>query len=485
MSARAESAGHGRPPAGAAPGRRRVTHRPSSGHAGRHARPICTNALHDRSARPISTTRPHEPPPARGTRHRRTTLERSVATSPRSVAVIPARGGSKGVPLKNLQAVGGRSLVARAVEACLPAVDLVVVSTDHEQIAAEARAAGARVVERPAALSGDTATSESAVLHALDALLPEGVDPQVTVLVQATSPFIDATALANAVRRVLDDEDDSVLAAAPTHVFTWRVDDGRAVAVGHDAAHRPRRQDREPLYAETGAFYAMRTSGLRAGGHRFFGRTGIEVVDEATAVEIDTPADLAVARTLADEHAAAQRPGSTDGDATDGDAIDVDALVTDFDGVHTDDAAHVDAAGNESVRVLRGDGLGVARLRRAGVPVLILSTETDGVVSARARKLRVECLQAVEDKASALRAWMAERGLDPARVAYVGNDVNDLPALALVGWPVAVADARPEVLAAARVVLRSAGGHGAVREVTDRVLAARQDDGPAPAGVAR
>ena len=159
--------------------------------------------------------------------------------------------------------------------------------------------------------------------------------------------------------------------------------------------------------------------------------------------------------------------------------------MTDFDGVHTDDAAHVDAAGNESVRVLRGDGLGVARLRRAGVPVLILSTETDGVVSARARKLRVECLQAVEDKASALRAWMAERGLDPARVAYVGNDVNDLPALALVGWPVAVADARPEVLAAARVVLRSAGGHGAVREVTDRVLAARQDDGPAPAGVAR
>ena len=398
--------------------------------------------------------------------------------------MIPARGGSKGVPLKNLQAVGGRSLVARAVAACLPAVDLVVVSTDHDEIAAQARAAGARVVVRPAELSGDTASSESAVLHALDVLLPEGVDPEVTVLVQATSPFIDATALANAVRRVLDDEDDSVLAAAPTHVFTWRVEDGRALAVGHDAAHRPRRQDREPLYAETGAFYAMRTAGLRAGGHRFFGRTGIEVVDEATAVEIDTPADLAVARTLADEHPSATGRDEAS-DAWADTAIDVDALVTDFDGVHTDDAAHVDAAGNESVRVLRGDGLGVARLRRAGVPVLILSTETNGVVSARARKLRVECLQAVEDKASALTAWMAERGLDPARVAYVGNDVNDLRALALVGWPVAVADARPEVLAAARVVLRAAGGHGAVREVTDRVLAAREDDGPAPAGVAR
>lgn len=387
--------------------------------------------------------------------------------------MIPARGGSKGVPLKNLERVGDESLVARAVAAAAVGVDLVVVSTDHPQIADEARRCGARVVDRPAELSGDTATSESAVLHALDVLAAEGVEPEVTVLVQATSPFVDGAALARAVRRVLDGQDDSVLAAAPTHVFTWRVADGRAVAVGHDAATRPRRQDREPLYAETGAFYAMRTSGLRAAGHRFFGRTGVELVDEATAMEIDTPADLALARALvgSDEGTAA-----TEGTAGTGAwPIDVDALVTDFDGVHTDDSAQVDASGHESVRVLRGDGLGVARLRRAGVPVLVLSTETDGVVSARARKLQVECLQAVEDKASALRAWLDERGLDPARVAYVGNDVNDLPALALVGWPVAVADARPEVLAVARVVLRARGGHGAVREVADRVLAAHDE----------
>jgi YrbI family 3-deoxy-D-manno-octulosonate 8-phosphate phosphatase len=392
--------------------------------------------------------------------------------------VIPARGGSKGVPLKNLQRVGDESLVARAVAAAAVGVDLVVVSTDHPQIADEARRCGARVVDRPAELSGDTASSESAVLHALDVLAAEGIEPEVTVLVQATSPFIDPAALARAVRRVLDGRDDSVLAAAPTHVFTWRVVDGQAVAVGHDAATRPRRQDREPLYAETGAFYAMRTSGLRAAGHRFFGRTGLEQVDEATAMEIDTTQDLALARSLA-ARTTRDEPAATSALTP----IDVDALVTDFDGVHTDDSAQVDAAGHESVRVLRGDGLGVARLRRAGIPVLVLSTETDGVVGARARKLQVECLQAVEDKAAALRAWLDERGLDPARVAYVGNDVNDLPALALVGWPVAVADARPEVLAAARVVLRARGGHGAVREVADRVLAAH--DGSADRDAAR
>lgn len=381
--------------------------------------------------------------------------------------MIPARGGSKGVPLKNLQAVAGRSLVARAVDAARSAgaVDLVVVSTDHPGIAAEARRAGADVVDRPADLSGDEASSESAVLHALDVLAARGAAPEVTVLVQATSPFIDGAALDRAVRRVLSDEADSVLSAAPTHVFTWRLDDGRAVAVGHDAAHRPRRQDREPLYAETGAFYVMRTSGLRAAGHRFFGRTAIEVVDERTALEVDTVDDLTLARALGgDEHAAA--PGTLVG-------LDVDALVTDFDGVHTDDRAHVDQDGHESVAVHRGDGLGVARLRRAGVPVLILSTETNGVVSRRAEKLGVECIQASADKAAALRAWAAERGVALERVAYVGNDVNDLPALALVGWPVAVADARPEVRAAARLVLDHDGGAGAVREVCDLILAAR------------
>lgn len=361
--------------------------------------------------------------------------------------------------------MAGRSLVARAVDTsrAAPAVDLVVVSTDHDAIAAEAELAGARVVRRPAEIAGDTASSESAVLHVLDVLRAEGVEPEVTVLVQATSPFIDAAALDRAVRRVLDGSADSVLAAAPTHVFTWRVEDGRAVAVGHDAAVRPRRQDREPLYRETGAFYAMRTAGLVAGGHRFFGVTALEEVAEETALEIDTHEDLALVRAMA---RADEAP------------LDVDALVTDFDGVHTDDRAIVDADGGESVAVSRGDGLGIARLRDAGVPVLILSKERHPVVAARARKLQVECLQAVDDKATALRAWIEERGLDPARVAYVGNDVNDLPALAVVGWPVAVADAKSEVTAAARIVLGSRGGSGAVREIADRILAARNQTTP-------
>ncbi|OAH50426.1 acylneuraminate cytidylyltransferase [Microbacterium oleivorans] len=384
-------------------------------------------------------------------------------SSAQTIAIIPARGGSKGVPGKNVARVGGIPLVARAVRAALTsgAIDLVVVSTDDAAIADAARAAGARGVDRPADISGDQASSESALLHALDTLAAEGITPRVTAFLQATSPFIPAAALGEAVALVRDGRADSVFSARESYEFVWRRDAaGAASALGHDAAHRPRRQDRDPHYVETGAFYVFTTDGFREARHRFFGRTGIVEVPEAAAIEIDDPAQLRTAQTLAHLLEPAE-------------PLAARVVVTDFDGVHTDDSAWVDAAGTEHVRVSRSDGMGVALLRRAGVPVLILSTERNAVVRARAEKLQVEVIHGVDDKASVLRQWAADRGVDLAETAYLGNDVNDLPAMALVGWPVAVADARPEVVAAARVVLTRPGGAGAVRELADRVLAAR------------
>lgn len=229
-----------------------------------------------------------------------------MSTLGRVVAVVPARAGSKGIPGKNLRTVGGRSLVTRSVEAAraTPGIDTVVVTTDGDAITAEAERAGALVVRRPDELAGDTASSESALLHVLDELeRTVGVRPEVLVFLQATSPFTTPTELGTAVRRVLDGSADVVLAAAPSHAFLWRTDaEGRAVAVNHDAAVRPRRQDREPEFRETGAFYVLRTSGFREYRHRFFGRVELAVVDPATAVDIDDEADLRLADALATIH---------------------------------------------------------------------------------------------------------------------------------------------------------------------------------------
>ncbi|RST06307.1 hypothetical protein EF910_11390, partial [Streptomyces sp. WAC07149] len=223
--------------------------------------------------------------------------------SRRVLAVIPARGGSKGVPGKNTAPVGGTPLVARAVRACrdAPTVTDVVVSTDSGSVAAAARAAGAHVISRPAALSGDTASSEAAVLHALDAFEElHSLTVDVVLLVQCTSPFLTAGDVESVAAAVASGTADSALTAAPFHGFLWRrAADGTGGGVNHEASYRPRRQDRPEELLETGAAYAMTTAGFRAARHRFFGRTLPVPADPARVLEIDDPHDLARARLLA------------------------------------------------------------------------------------------------------------------------------------------------------------------------------------------
>ncbi len=379
------------------------------------------------------------------------------------LAVIPARSGSKAVPGKNLATVGGVPLVARAVRAARGArlVQRVVVSTDDPLIADIARAAGAEIVHRPAQLSGDTATSESAVLHAVQAL---DVEPAVVLLVQCTSPFLTSADIDSVAAAVLDGTADSAFTAAREHGFLWRRD---GTGINHDPAARLRRQDRPVELLETGAAYAIRVDALRATGHRFAGRIKPVEVDAARTLEIDEPDDLDRARLLAvrfDTY-----PGLT--------AADLDAVVLDFDGTLTDDTVTVDQDGREAVTVHRGDGLAVAALRRAGLQVAILSTEGNPVVSARARKLQIPALTGVQHKGAALAQWCAEHRHDLKRTAYIGNDVNDLPCFDIVGWPIAVADAHHSVRARARIVTAARGGHGAIREIASHLLGKDISDG--------
>ncbi|MFN4000546.1 cytidylyltransferase domain-containing protein [Microcella sp.] len=218
-----------------------------------------------------------------------------------AIAIIPARGGSVGIPRKNLQLVGGASLVARAVRSARDALSIqrVVVTTDDPAIADEARRAGAFVIDRPAELATSTSTSESALLHALSVL---DVVAPVVVFVQATSPFIDPADLDAAVQRVRDGEADVVFSAVATPVFLWGPGAVSWVGLNHDAGVRPRRQDLPPQAAETGAFYAMRTDGFLAARHRFFGRIEPQLVDESFAIDIDTPVELEIARALSALH---------------------------------------------------------------------------------------------------------------------------------------------------------------------------------------
>lgn len=393
---------------------------------------------------------------------------------PTVLAVIPARGGSKGVPAKNLAQVGGVPLVVRAVRACLASSEVtdVVVTTDAPAVAEAARTAGdslgesARLhcIQRPEAIAGDTATSEAAVLHALDTYEAEhGRTVDVVLLVQCTSPFIAREDIDGVAAAVAREGADTAVTVAPFHGFLWR--DGSAVedhnyGVNHDKKVRPRRQDRPEDLLETGAAYAMDAAGFRTHRHRFFGHTALVRTDPARVLEIDDPHDLARARALAPLLDPAPLPTRED----------IDAVVLDFDGTQTDDRVLIDSDGRETVAVHRGDGLGIAALRKAGVPLLILSTEQNPVVAARAHKLRVPVLHGIDRKDLALKQWCDEQSIAPERVLYVGNDVNDLACFALAGWPVAVASAHDSVRAAARAVTKTPGGFGAIREIAAWLL---------------
>lgn len=144
-------------------------------------------------------------------------------------------------------------------------------------------------------------------------------------------------------------------------------------------------------------------------------------------------------------------------------------VAFDFDGVFTDNMVYVFENGTEAVRCTRGDGIGLQKLRQIGIDTVIISTEANPVVSARARKLKIDCVQNCEDKRGVLEERIAKMGISLNQVAFVGNDINDLTCLTCVGLPIVVKDAHPEVIPVARYQTQNPGGHGAVREVCDLI----------------
>lgn len=393
------------------------------------------------------------------------------------LALIPARGGSKGIPGKNLRLLGGLPLLTWSLRhaSASPSVRRVVVSTDSDEIAAVARGEGAQVVHRPAELAGDEASSESALSHALDELeARDGYAPELVVFLQATSPLRRPGEIERAIETLDREGADSLFSASPVHGFVWRRK-GRALdALTYDPRRRPRRQEIGEDLLENGSIYLFKPRILAEHGNRLGGKIAVHPMHPLDSFQVDEPGDLELMERLlaAGVHEPPSRPGDGLGE--------VELLVLDFDGVLTDDRVLVDQDGKEAVFCHRGDGMGIERLRRAGVEVAVLSKEKNPVVAARCGKLGILCHQGFDDKLPKLRELAAERGLGPSRVAYVGNDVNDLPCLGWVGWPIAVADAKPRVLRAARRITRQKGGRGAVREVCEEILAGRDREREKP-----
>jgi YrbI family 3-deoxy-D-manno-octulosonate 8-phosphate phosphatase len=396
------------------------------------------------------------------------------------LALIPARGGSKSIPRKNIKPLAGYPLIAYSIIAAQKSrfVSRTIVSTDDEEIARIAQNYGAEApFMRPPQYALDNTPDLPVFTHALSWLKEnESYQPDVIVQLRPTSPLRPPECVDQAVQILLDHpEADSVRGVIPSGqnpYKMWQINkQGRLIPLltltGTAEPYNSPRQDLPETYWQTGHIDAIRISTILEKGSLSGDMIYPLFIDPGYAVDIDTLRDWRRAEWLISQ---ADLPILQPGPVKRLLPKPVDLLVLDFDGVMTDDRVWVDQDGHESIAANRRDGLGIAALHRAGIPIVVLSTESNLVVTARCRKLKLEVIQGLADKTGTLERLIQERHLDPSHVVYLGNDINDLACFPLVGCAVAVADAHPRILSIADIVLTRRGGHGAVRELCDRII---------------
>lgn len=399
-----------------------------------------------------------------------------------TLAIIPARGGSKGIPRKNIRSFAGWPLIAWSIAAAQQSkyVTRIIVSTDDEEIAAVARECGAETpFLRPAEFAQDKSTDLPVFEHALGWLAEhEGYHPEVVVQLRPTSPVRPRGLIDDAIQILLDHPDaDCVRGVVPSgqNPFKmWRFDDPKQpmkpllTVDGLAEPYNAPRQILPPTYWQTGHIDAIRVSTILE-RHTLTGDAIYPlVIDSRYTVDIDTLPDWAKYEALVYSGLEMVSPGKARRPMP----ASVKMVVTDFDGVITDGRVWVNGDGVETVAASRADSMRIKQMRAAGIEVMILSSEVDNVVSARARKMGIQAIHGMglDGKGQVLKNILAEKNLNAAEVVYLGNDFNDLPCFEVAGWAVAVADAYPEVLRAADYVLKTNGGFGALRELCDLIL---------------
>jgi N-acylneuraminate cytidylyltransferase len=394
------------------------------------------------------------------------------------LALIPARGGSKGLPGKNIKSLGGYPLIGYSIAAALNAklVSRTVVTTDDPEIADKAREYGAEVpFLRPTEFAQDDSLDLPVFQHALNWLSDhESYSPDIVVQLRPTSPFRPPELVDEAIQILIDNPGASsvrgVVPSKENPFKMWMIEpDGKMIPLLETEFEEPFNMPRQELpssYWQTGHIDVVSAETIFNGsmsGQEIYSH----IIDPLFSVDLDNLQDWQRAemrlKSLGSQIILPPREKNIIPEL-------VSLLVLDFDGVLTDDRVYVNQNGEETVAAHRGDGMGIAQVKKAGIEVVILSKEKNPVVKARADKLGIPVYQGIDEKGPELINILADRGISSDSVVYLGNDINDLPCFPLVGLAAAVADSHPLIIEKAQLVLSKKGGHGAVRELCDLLL---------------
>lgn len=388
---------------------------------------------------------------------------------PQVVAFIPARGGSKGIPGKNIRTIAGKPLIRWVLEAAsnCPEIDQVILSTDDEAIAAAAMNPPLpkfRLHRRHPDTATDTASTESAMVE-----FAQSTAFETMVLIQATSPLLTAQDLSRGIQHFHASGADTLLSAVPQHRFLWtRAPDGLAHPQNYLPEQRPRRQDFNGHFVENGAFYITPRSGLLQHQSRLYGKIALYEMPAESYQELDEPSDWAIVETLLLQRTASQKTSLRERLQA------VRLFLTDVDGVLTDSGMYYSENGDELKKFNTRDAVGLRRLREHGIRVGIITTENTRIVENRAKKMNVDFLfQGCRDKTVPFQHLLRELNLTPEQTAFIGDDENDKSLLALVGLAATPADGHPCLRGVVDLTCAMPGGRGAVRELAELILQAQ------------
>lgn len=387
----------------------------------------------------------------------------SSEMSNRTVAFIPARGGSKGIPYKNIKPFCGKPLIYWTIKAAVDSgiIDTVFVATDDISIKDTVLSFAfekVEVIERSESSCRDEAPTEEVLLE-----FARQYDFDEIFLIQATSPLLEGRDLAGAYDLFKSKRADSLLSVVRQKRFIWgEVGNLYSKPANYDPLHRPRRQDWEGYYVENGAFYLSTRRAVIESECRVSGNIALFEMNEAAYFEIDEPSDWTIMEQLKKRHIQEQHNFMPD----------LKLLISDVDGVLTDAGMYYSSDGEEMKKFNTRDGKGIELLRDAGLKFMILTSENINVVQRRADKLKADYVyMGIKDKKSFLESFFEQ---NPEyhfnNTAYIGDDVNDLECLKLAAFSAAPNDGASEVIAHVQYVCRTNGGQGCVREVCDLII---------------
>lgn len=376
------------------------------------------------------------------------------------IAFIPARGGSKSIPLKNIKAFCGKPLVFWTAKAANDAscVDKIIVASDSKIIldaAASFNLPKISLYQRDPANAQDNSSTESSMLEYIRKAELKSDD--VFILIQATSPLTTSQDIDRAFELYKEKKADSLLTCSRTKRFFWNEN---STPANYDFMHRPRRQDFHGTLMENGAFYISSVKAILESKCRLSGKIAVYEMPDYCGVELDEPLDWLIAENLMRKFILKHS------------GLNIKLLAMDVDGVLTDGSMYYSENGDELKRFHTSDGKGLELIRNAGIKTAILTSENRTLNSRRAEKLKVDILrQGVSDKLSEAQKICSELGFDMNNLAYVGDDLNDIELLNNAGLAACPANAAEAVKNIPGIVrLERSGGAGAVREFCEYIL---------------